>query len=117
MAHKRSKIQILRDKAWDTFSLWIRNRDKRCVTCGSSQNLQAGHFWHNVLDFDEENINAQCRRCNHFLSGNLAVYAIYLLKKLGKKKFDELNIRHYRAFKSEKREESFYQDLINKYKL
>lgn len=102
-------------KAWDTFSLYIRLRDKRCVTCGSENQLQAGHFWHNVLDFDEENLNCQCKRCNHFLSGNLAQYAVYLLGKLGKEKFDALDIRHTRALSGEKRSDQDFKNLIEIY--
>ena len=114
----RPKIQRLKDRAWNIFSLFIRNRDKKCVSCGKVlpiTELQAGHFWHNVLDFDEENINAQCSRCNHYLSGNLAPYSVYLLGKLGKKKFDALNIRHYWAMSGEKRSEQDYLDIIEKY--
>ena len=115
----RPKIQRLKDKAWKTFSLFIRNRDKKCVTCDKVlpvELLQAGHFFHGVLDFDEENINAQDARCNKWLSGNLAPYSVYLLGKLGKKKFDALNIRHYRAMGGEKRSEQDYLNIIEKYK-
>src|SRR3990167_3937552 len=68
---------ILHKKAWNVFSKWIRERDKTCITCGSRSSLQAGHFWHGVLDFDPMNINAQCSGCNHFKSGNLAIYSTY----------------------------------------
>jgi|SRR3990167_531273 len=112
----RSKRERLKDRAWIVFSKWIRKRDKFCVTCGARENLQAGHFWHNILDFDEMNINAQCSRCNHFLSGNLAPYSTYLIKKYGIKEFEALEVRHYRAMKGEKRSEQDYQDLIDKYR-
>ncbi len=113
----RPLIKRMKDRAWNTFSLWIRNRDKRCVTCGSTEGLQAGHFWHNILDFDEENINAQCSRCNHYLSGNLAVYASYLLSKLGSKGFRALDLRHTRAMSGRKMDIEDYQAIIDKYKL
>jgi hypothetical protein len=112
---KRTKKQILRDKAWKVFAQWIRNRDKRCVTCTTGMAEQAGHFWHAVLDFDEENINGQCVRCNHWLSGNLASYSVYLLNKLGKKGFDALDIRHTRAIGGEGHDIEFYQSIIDKY--
>ncbi len=107
----------LRNQAWNTFSKWIRARDGHCVTCPNGGAEQAGHFFHGVLDFDEENINAQCLSCNHYKSGNLAIYSVYLLKKLGKKKFDALNIRHYRAMAGEKRYPQDFKDLIDKYTL
>ena len=112
----RAPRQILRDKAWRTFSKWIRNRDPNCVTCGGKAE-NAGHFYHGVLDFDPMNINSQCVRCNKWLYGNLAIYSNYLLSKYGKKKFEELNARHYKALKGEYRTEQEYIDLIEKYRL
>lgn len=105
----------LKRKAWDTFSKWIRQRDKRCVTCGSTNQLQAGHFWHGVLDFDEMNINAQCKHCNHYWSGNLAPYSVYLIRKYGREAFEDLEKRHYIALRGEFRKDSEYQEIIDKY--
>lgn len=113
----KKKRNTIHQKTWDIFSKWIRNRDKQCVTCGSRVTLQAGHFWHGVLDFDEMNVNAQCSGCNHFRSGNLAKYSIYLIDKYGIKKFKDLEKRHYMAMRGEKRTEKEYLDLQEKYKL
>jgi hypothetical protein len=111
----KTENQKLRDKAWKVFGDWIKERDNyTCVTCGQPGN-QAGHFFHNVLDFSEENINCQCVRCNHWLSGNLALYSIYLLNKLGAKKFKELDKKHYRDMKAQKRPDSYYLKIIKKY--
>lgn len=107
----------LHKKAWAVFSKWVRERDKRCVTCGSTNGLQAGHFWHNCLDFDEININAQCSQCNHYMSGNLAPYSVYLIRKYGKEAFEELEKRHWLALRGEIRTEKDYLDIIDKYKL
>lgn len=112
---KRSKREILKDKAWSVFSKFIRQRDKNCVTCSTGKAENAGHFWHGVLDFDEMNIHGQCVRCNKYMSGNLAVYSTYLIEKYGLKAFDDLKIRHYRAMKGEKRSELDYEKLINRY--
>ena len=112
----RPKRQRLKDTAWKTFSEYIRLRDKHCVTCPNGLAENAGHFWHNVLDFDEENVHGQCVRCNKWLSGNLAVYAVYLLKLMGKKKFDALDIRHTRAIGGEYRTEKDYEKIIKTYK-
>ena len=116
MRKKRSQREILKDKAWKVFALWIRERDKRCVTCNGLAE-QAGHFFHNILDFDEENINGQCVRCNHWLSGNLAVYSTYLLNKLGEKGFKDLDLRHTLAMRGEKKDEEYYVKIIEKYTL
>lgn len=116
----------LKDKAWNTFSIYIRLRDKKCVACGATfwdsekgewsiVGLQAGHFHHNVLDFDEENVNAECSQCNHYKSGNLAPYSVYLLNKLGKKGFNDLAIRAKQALKGELLSIKDYQEIILKY--
>lgn len=108
----------LKVKAWQTFGNWIKERDNwTCVTCGSKNEIQAGHFFHAVLDFDEDNISAQCKKCNHFLSGNLAVYSTYLINKLGLKKFKALDKRHYLAMRGEYRTPEDYKALIEKYAL
>lgn len=107
----------LHRKAWDTFSRWIRARDKICITCGNREANQAGHFFHGVLDFDEININLQCKSCNHFKSGNLAIYATYLLNKYGLERFMDLERRHYLAMRGEYRTDKDYQDIIKKYQI
>lgn len=119
---KRSRLKPvgrpgLKKTAWNVFSKWIRNRDKRCVTCGSTNSLQAGHFYHNCLDFDEENINAQCAQCNKWNHGNLAIYSVYLLRKIGQKAFEDLEQRHWLAMKGEFRSDQNYLDITEKYKL
>jgi hypothetical protein len=114
----RSPREILRDKAWATFSLWIRNRDKKCVTCGSENNGQAGHRWHGKLDFDEININRQCSACNKWKQGNLSKYDDYLIGKYGmevwqalyERKNKEGNLADYKT-------EQDYQAIIDKYTL
>ena len=116
-AKVKSPLDTLKRKAWEKFSKWIRNRDKKCVTCGNFNQLQAGHFWHGVLDFDEMNINAQCKRCNVWLSGNLAVYSNYLIDKYGIKEFKLLETRHYQAMKGVKYNEEYYENIIKWYDL
>lgn len=113
---KRSPREILRDKAWDTFSLWIRNRDRKCVTCGSEKNGQAGHRWHGKLDFDEININRQCSFCNKWRQGNLSKYDDYLIAKYGIEGWNKLYQRKNQSG-AEYRMEADYQELIEKYTL
>lgn len=116
----------LKEKAWEVFSEYVRLRDLECYTCGKRiwdeelgewtiKGLQAGHFWHGVLDFDEENIHAQCRQCNHFKSGSLAEYSARLIHDMGKKKFDALDKRHREAQKGELLSAEDYEHIIDKY--
>jgi hypothetical protein len=110
-----SKIIDLHRKTWNIFSKYIRQRDRRCITCGSTNRLHAGHFWHGVLDFDEMNINAQCNHCNTYLNGNLAQYSIYLINKYGVDKFKDLEQRHWIAKRGEYRTNSQFKEIIEKY--
>ncbi len=87
-----NSYNYLNKLAWKLFSKMIRMEgiDEKgmaeCYTCGIKvhyKNLQAGHFWHNKLDFDRRNIHKQCVRCNKWLRGNLAVYGTKLAQELG----------------------------------
>ena len=89
-AVKRKKLKLLswyKDRAWKVFSRYIRKRDKGvCFTCGIQKGwweMDAGHFKHGRIDFDDRNIHAQCARCNRFLHGNLSVYAHRLIQEYG----------------------------------
>lgn len=74
--------------------------------------MNAGHFWHDKLDFDEMNINCQCIKCNHFLSGNLGEYATRLIDKHGLEKFNELGTRRFQVLY--RRED--LEKIVEKYK-
>lgn len=118
----------IKDKAWNTFSIWIRTRDKKCYTCPQSywdeqlgewtiKGLEAGHFKHNVLDFDEMNIHAQCKKCNKYYSGKLDIYAENLIRDYGLDKFNDLCNRSKLALKGEIKSPEEYKAIIEKYKL
>ena len=99
---KKTNQQIkktIHDRVWKLMSKYIRLKyaDKqgkcRCYTCDEIKDwkeLQAGHFKHDRLDFDERNLKPQCVRCNHFNSGKLDVYAENLIKDYGLKWFNKL---------------------------
>ena len=90
----RSLRQKLYAKAEVVFHAWIRERDrmKGCITCGGP-GTDAGHWKHGKLDFDELNLNLQCRGCNFFRSGNLGIYTIRLVEKYGLEKVKDLERR------------------------
>ena len=82
----------LHKQAWALMSQWVRRKDanldgfNECYTCGvvkQWKELQAGHFKHDRLDFDERNLKPQCSRCNHYYSGKLDVYAENLIRDYG----------------------------------
>jgi hypothetical protein len=58
-----------------------RDKDEGCITCGKDGVMDCGHFIRRECmstRFNPMNVNAQCRQCNHFLSGNLYEYALRL---------------------------------------
>lgn len=83
---KRKGVSWYKRKLDKVFSLWVRRRERACVTCGARGNLQAGHFVSrscNQLRFDERNVHTQCLRCNVFLRGNMVVYADFMERTYG----------------------------------
>lgn len=82
-----------RDKAQKSVNEFIRLRDAKlpCVSCDKPSDWggqwHAGHYKTTAarpdLRFNEDNISKQCAQCNTFLSGNLAVYRITLVARIG----------------------------------
>ena len=95
----KSNISKLKRELWQLFSLYIRQRDKfTCVTCGKKgegSGIHAGHYITKsvgglALYFHEDNVFAQCYRCNIHLSGNWTAYREFILRKFGEEKEKEL---------------------------
>ena len=107
-------------KAWTEFSKWVRARDGRCVTCGATENLQAGHFiraaqcW-NYFNFNEVNVNAQCYRCNVALEGNYIEYTLFMIDKYGVGMIQKLKDENL-TYKEIKPNQAGYMALRDKYK-
>lgn len=110
---KQKSISKLKKEADRVFSIFIRQRDTQCVTCGG-RNDHAGHYisrsWLN-LRYDPQNVNAQCVRCNIFLKGNMDEYTLFLVRTYGIEILD--------ALKQRKRTTQFkrkdYEEIIQKY--
>lgn len=94
-----SKIKKLDSDLNKVFSKFIRMRDAyrfsestrvMCITCshtGYWKEFDAGHFIsrrHLSTKFNEMNVNAQCKGCNNFRSGNQFEHAIAVDRKYGK---------------------------------
>lgn len=122
------KRKSLHKQLWDLRSKIVRIKANGvCYTCGVNywdetigandiKQMQAGHFRHNVLDFDPENIRCQCVRCNKYLHGNASEYARKLVRELGPKKFEALCVRADKALKGELYSYDWYVDEIAKAK-
>lgn len=78
-------------KAQDKVNKFIRLRDQGlpCIACGCEwkPNFQASHYVPQgrsaFLRFNEDNIHSGCIKCNLFESGNLRMYRIGLIRKIG----------------------------------
>jgi len=96
--YQTKSIPYLRKKAGEVFRAWIRKRDegKPCISCGSWNTSDAGHYYsagnYPALEFNEQNTNLQCRKCNRFLSGNLLEYRKGLIKKIGVEEVEKLDM-------------------------
>lgn len=100
-------IITLKRKLWVHFSAFIRLRDSnnigigKCCTCSKEvrwtgpSSANAGHFFTKrgspALLFCEEDVNLQCRFCNKMQRNAISWdYFLYMEKKYGRKKIDEL---------------------------
>jgi len=98
---KQKTLAALKKIAWQKLSLLVRldhatkEGHCRCVTCGRRDHwtlLQAGHAIggrHAAVLFDEDLIYPQCIRCNIFLRGDYGNYALFLIKKHGRKWYEQ----------------------------
>lgn len=89
---QESLRKMLHKKAWKLQSEWIRRKDAdldgnvECYTCYAVKHyseMNAGHFKHDRLDFDDDNLKPQCVQCNLHNSGRLDVYATRLIEENG----------------------------------
>lgn len=74
-------------------SQYVRMRDKRCVVCGSTQNLQCGHLItrrSQSVRFDLRNCNAQCRGCNLLHEYRPERYTQWFINHYGTEVYNEL---------------------------
>lgn len=107
---------------WKYFSIYIRNSEENCFTCGKyvdPKEANAGHYEHEgvsdnwLLKSDPRNIHKQCVHCNKYLNGNLNAYAVRLEAKYGHGILQELQGLKYIQYIPEKIE---VIEKIEKYK-
>lgn len=98
---KAKRLKKLKDKCWEVMSLFTRLKWAdtsgivTCVTCGRRQHytkMNAGHFIHGKMDYNEYNVNPQCVRCNKWLHGNLIQYTTFLMLKYGNEMINQLQV-------------------------
>lgn len=111
-----NKIKI--DAADRMFSNYIRLKaDWKCENCGKLclvngewvARLEASHYWsrsHEGTRFDEENVHSLCNTCHRGMGGHTRTetgeYDVWMMKKLGKKKFEMLRVRANTYYKKDR---------------
>lgn len=92
--------------AQQVFNNYIRERDKYkpCISCGSiSGKRDAGHFFsvgnYPSVRLHEDNVHSQCVHCNQFRGGNIHEYRFNIKKKIGEKRFEQLDEEAHRSKK------------------
>jgi hypothetical protein len=81
---------------------FVRMRDDKdpCISCGRHHTGQyhSGHYLSAgacpELRFHEDNIHKQCSACNNHKSGNITLYRINLIKKIGLERVEWLEGPH-----------------------
>jgi Bacteriophage Lambda NinG protein len=90
-------------EAQTAFNAYIRARDadKPCISCGRHHDGQwhAGHYLSRgarpELAMHEDNCHKQCAPCNTHLSGNLVLYRVNLIAKIGLERVEWLEGPHH----------------------
>lgn len=113
------RISDLKKQVQRVFNKYIRLRDKDlpCISC--QKRVESGDCGHYIaqgssgfLRYHEDNCHLQCTSCNRFKHGNLILYRMGLVDRIGEErvKFLEDNVN---TLKKWTREE--LQEILNKY--
>lgn len=91
-------------EAQASFNAWVRARDEAaglpCISCGRHHqgSHDAGHYLTTgarpELRFHEQNVWRQCVPCNRHLHGNLILYRVELVKRIGLEAVEKLEGPH-----------------------
>jgi 5-methylcytosine-specific restriction endonuclease McrA len=83
---KAEKLSTITNRLDRLVSLIVRQRDPACVTCGSLDNPQAGHYISRVfinVRWDMTNVHRQCSRCNVMHELDSVPYTRFIANKYG----------------------------------
>lgn len=101
---KPKKIKIWSSNKADTeFSKFIRERDGKCLRCGTTQDLTNSHFWsraNSSLRYEPDNCVTLCRWKCHFFGWEKekqGAYRDFMIQRLGQERYDELYKLYYQS--------------------
>lgn len=96
-------------KLWSTtradkeFSLFIRNRDGKCLRCGATDSLTCSHFWSrriSALRYEPDNCITLCAwRCHIFgwEKEKQGEYRDFMIQRLGQERYEDLKRIYYQS--------------------
>jgi hypothetical protein len=90
---KIEKFTTIRNRLDKKMSIYIRKRDRRCVVCGSTENLNNGHYISRVyfmIRWDDRNCNTQCASCNVIHEYDPEPYRQWMKERYGEHLIQEL---------------------------
>lgn len=90
---RKTPIATLKRKADKLMSHYIIARDKKCVICGSTKNLNNGHLISrrcNSVRWDFVNCNCQCYPCNFLHTHRPERYTQWFIKSYGSLMYQDL---------------------------
>lgn len=102
---RQTSLSTLVKKLDKIYSKYIRLRDAmdggltRCISCGQIKpfdKMDCGHFFsrtHMSVRFDEDNTHSECSFCNRFCADHLIGYRENLIRKIGTKRFQLLEVK------------------------
>lgn len=99
---KDSYSKFLRKSSVWIFNLFIVQRDKRCVNCGTTDNLTCGHFVSAlcaILRYNEINCNCQCATCNYKHEFDPLPYSLRMIDHYWVEKLEELKDKRGTSYK------------------
>lgn len=117
---KRVKLPSIRSlitKADKLFSVFVRNRDKKCVLCGKAINLTNGHLvkrGKKSVRWDEVNCNCLCMACNYRDNFDHDIYVSWFLREYGEAMYQDLVERSRGVFKPNR---EYLNGIISKYSI
>ena len=110
------KVKI--DKCDSLFSKYIRTRDKwTCQVCHKQyspgdRGLQCSHFWsrrHKSVRWDGDNACAKCFYCHQHMTANPIEFRDWILKRLGRQKFDLLEAKARQVIRLKKTDKAYIE--------
>ena len=95
---RRGATALLKAKAIRLHSQYVRARDKRCVRCGRTDNLQCAHMVRRTYAAtvtDEMNARALCGGCHLFVDSHHFEAVLFWTEQFGAEHYEATRVKAY----------------------